>query len=193
MILDLFLGFIIALLLIGFLVRNISTSIKTKSPIRGELKSLFVSIILSALIYMLILLRIVFLKPEHTLEFDLSSLEWLRYAGIFFITAGAIINISALITMKNSWRVGIRYEQRTALITNGIFRFSRNPYFLSHDILIPGLLMLYPSLIIFFLFLSLALVFHKMILEEEKYLESKHGEAYLRYKRKVGRYVTFRL
>lgn len=49
--------------------------------------------------------------------------------------AGSVVGIIAVIffalattTMKNSWRVGIP-EERTSLITEGIYKWSRNPAF----------------------------------------------------------------
>ncbi|NJO88868.1 MAG: isoprenylcysteine carboxylmethyltransferase family protein [Chloroflexia bacterium] len=106
------------------------------------------------------------------------------------VTVGFIVGIFALAAMKNSWRVGIRYEQKTDLVTNGIYQFSRNPYFLSYNILMFGFLLIFPSVLILIPYALLVFLFHKMILEEENYLENMHGEDYLNYKRKVKRYTT---
>ena len=46
------------------------------------------------------------------------------------VTTGFMLGILALIAMRNSWRVGIKYDQKTDLVISGIYRFSRNPYFL---------------------------------------------------------------
>jgi protein-S-isoprenylcysteine O-methyltransferase Ste14 len=98
-----------------------------------------------------------------------------------------------LVAMKNSWRVGIRYDQRTDLVTTGIYRFSRNPYFLSYNILVFGYILIFPCIILFVLYVALAIIFHSLILDEEKYLQSVHGDSYLDYKRKVNRYVSIKL
>jgi protein-S-isoprenylcysteine O-methyltransferase Ste14 len=126
-------------------------------------------------------------------EFDFSNYLIIKYVGFALVTSGFVLGILALITMKNSWRVGIKYGQKTDLVTTGIYRFSRNPYFFSYDILILGYILIFPSIILIILYLALVFVFHNMILEEEKYLQSVHGDSYLDYKRKVNRYLTIKL
>ena len=114
--------------------------------------------------------------------------EILRITGFVCVTIGFFVGIFSLIAMKNSWRVGIKYDQKTTLITSGIYRISRNPYFFSYDLLILGFIFIFPSPVLLILYVPLVIVFHNMILEEEKYLETLHGETYLDYKKKVCRY-----
>jgi protein-S-isoprenylcysteine O-methyltransferase Ste14 len=116
----------------------------------------------------------------------------IKYAGFALVSSGFILGILALIAMKNSWRVGIKYDQKTDLVTTGVYRFSRNPYFFSYDILILGYILIFPSIFLIIMYFSLVFIFHRMILEEEKYLQSIHGDSYLDYKRKVNRYLTMK-
>lgn len=116
----------------------------------------------------------------------------IKIVGYLFVILGFIIGLLALIEMRNSWRVGIKHNQKTTLITTGIYNFSRNPYFLSYGLLIFGFLLVLPSVLIFVFYACLMLVFHNMILEEEQYLEKIHSENYLKYKRTVNRYFTFK-
>ncbi|MDP3313260.1 isoprenylcysteine carboxylmethyltransferase family protein [Lutibacter sp.] len=132
------------------------------------------------------------LEPKWIIEFDLTQYSQLKIIGLVFVSVGFILGILALIAMKNSWRVGIRYDQKTDLVTTGIYSVSRNPYFLSYNILIFGYILIFPSSILMVLYLMLVVVFHKMILEEEKYLLSVHNTAYMDYKRKVNRYLTIK-
>jgi protein-S-isoprenylcysteine O-methyltransferase Ste14 len=90
--------------------------------------------------------------------------------------------------MKNSWRVGITEGQQTELVTTGIYRFSRNPYFASYGLLFVGVLFVYPSIILMITAVSQMIIFHRMILVEEQFLLAAHGDVYLKYKRSVGRY-----
>ena len=65
----------------------------------------------------------------------------------------------------------ILMKDKTKLITNGIYKISRNPAFLGFDLMYIGIALLYsnPFTIIFSLFAIT--MFHLQILEEEKYLE----------------------
>ena len=139
---------------------------------------------------MLDYLRLTILQPEYIFEIDLP--KYINTTGLIFVALGFIIGILALIAMKNSWRVGIKYDQKTDLITTGIYRISRNPYFLSYDILIFGYILIFTSPILIILYLILVIVFHRMILEEEKYLQSVQGVPYADYKSKVKRYLTIK-
>ena len=192
MIEKIYLGAIIIFYILAFAIRNIKTYLSTGQSIRGKSKKLTASISLTTFIYLFIALRLTILKPIWFWEVNLLGYEIIRIIGLVFVTIGFIMGIFALITMRNSWRVGIKYEQKTKLVTSGIFRISRNPYFFSYDILIFGYILVFPSPILVIFYLTLVIVFHKMILEEEKYLESAHGTSYLDYKKKVNRYLTLK-
>ena len=99
------------------------------------------SILVSTIIYVLILLRLTILN-SYWFEIDFSNCLIIKYVGLAFVSFGFVFGILALIAMKNSWRVGIKYDQKTDLVTSGIYRFSRNPYFFSYDILILGYILM---------------------------------------------------
>lgn len=108
---------------------------------------------------------------------------------------GALLCIISVITyefgiwtMKKSWRAGIDESQNTELITDGIYRFSRNPAFLSHDLLSTGIFLAYFTKMTFFFGILCPVMFHYQILFEEDYLEKKFGDTYLSYKAKTRRY-----
>ena len=185
-----YLGLILIFFILAFAVRNIKTYVSTKKSIRGKSLKLTISVLISTIIYCLIILRLTMLQPKFIFEIDLP--KYINTIGLIFVTLGFIIGILALIAMKNSWRVGIKYDQKTDLITTGIYRISRNPYFLSFDILILGYILIFTSPILITLYLILVIVFHQMILDEEKYLLSVQGVPYADYKSKVNRYITIK-
>ncbi len=189
---NIYLGLILIFFILAFAIRNIITYLSTKQSIRGKSVKLTISVIVSAMIYVLILLRLTLLEPKWIIELDFSRYAIIKIIGFTFVSAGFISGILALIAMRNSWRVGIKYDQKTDLITTGIYRISRNPYFLSYDILILGYILIFPSIILFVLYLILVFIFHNMILEEEKYLKSVHGNNYFDYQKKVNRYLTIK-
>ncbi len=187
-----YLGLILILFISAFAIKNIKTHLSTQQRIGGKSKKLTLSFSVSTLFYLLILSRLIFLKPAWILEINFPESSSFKIIALVLVSIGFLIGILSFIAMKNSWRIAIQYDQKTELITQGVYRISRNPYFLSYDILFLGYLFYFPSIILIILYLCLIFVFHYIILEEEKYLELKHGSTYLEYKKRVNRYLTIR-
>jgi protein-S-isoprenylcysteine O-methyltransferase Ste14 len=183
---------IILIYLAAFFIRNFLTYLTLRKSIRGKSTKLMLSLILSTIIYAIAFMQI-FSSPWTTYLVGLNFIEALelKYLGFAFIMIALIVGLAALYEMKNSWRVGIKYEQKTDLVTSGIYSLSRNPYFLSYDLLFLGLFLIYPSLVFLILTLVLIAMFHFMIMEEEAYLEKVQGENYINYKKKVSRYLSY--
>lgn len=184
-----YLFLILLFFILAFALKNITTYLSTKQSIRGKSLKLTLSIVFSTLIYILILFRLSFVKPKWIGEINLSQYSLFNTTGLLLVSIGFVLGILALIAMRNSWRVGIKYDQKTELVTTGIYKYSRNPYFFSYDVLILGYIFIFPSIVLIALYIPLVIIFHRMILEEEKYLETVHKEAYLSYKKTTGRYI----
>ena len=189
-----FLNFYVLIILViylsAFFIQNLKTYFSVKQSIRGRSTKLTLSLVLSTVIYTLTLSQIFSQRVSAFLiSIDLLKSAEVQIAGAVLITIALMVGLAALYTMKNSWRVGIKYNQKTDLVTNGIYSFSRNPYFLSYNILFTGIFLVFPSIIIAVLIIALMITFHFMILEEEQYLSDVQGEVYLTYKKKTSRYL----
>jgi protein-S-isoprenylcysteine O-methyltransferase Ste14 len=110
------------------------------------------------------------------------------FQGMFLIK-NIIISVISLIDMKDSWRVGILEDQKTALISPGIYRYTRNPYFVSYILMFTAYTVLLQNIVLLGLSFIGIVFIHKMILKEEAYLHKVHGEVYIQYKKKVSRYI----
>lgn len=112
-----------------------------------------------------------------------------RTVGFIIGLAGDVIFIIAVVTMKNSWRAGIPESDKTELVTDGIYQWSRNPAFLGFDCMYVGVCLLFcnPATIVFSLFAIVML--HLQILQEEKFLSVTFGAPYVEYKNRVFRYI----
>ncbi len=76
------------------------------------------------------------------------------------------------------------------LVTGGPFRFSRNPGYLSFTLIYAGVATLRRSpWAIVLLPAALAMLQRTIIVKEERYLERRFGEEYLRYKARVRRWL----
>lgn len=122
--------------------------------------------------------------------FDWSHLPaGARFTGFCVGMLGDLIFLIAVLGMKDSWRAGIPDGDKTELVTGGIYRYSRNPAFLSFDLMYLGILLMYANLSTAAFTLFAALILHLQILQEEKYLAETFGEEYLAYKKRVLRYL----
>ena len=112
-----------------------------------------------------------------------------RFTGFLIGMLGDIIFLISVVCMKDSWRAGIPDKDKTELVTNGIYKFSRNPAFLGFDFMYAGVLLMYfnPLTAVFSLFAAVTL--HLQILQEEKYLTTVFGSSYTAYKSRVFRYL----
>ena len=81
-------------------------------------------------------------------------------------------------------------EQQTALVQSGIYRFSRNPYFVAYLLMFAGYTVLLQSLLLLALTALGFVLIHLMILREEKHLASLHPGEYREYCRRVPRYIV---
>jgi protein-S-isoprenylcysteine O-methyltransferase Ste14 len=146
---------------------------------------------------------VIALPPVIYLAFFLIGLAlgYLWPAGFFpedarRATGIAIVAVSGVIVAASLWgfkKAGTSFRAdrpSTALITGGLFRFSRNPIYVSSTLLYAGVAILLDNLWVFLLLVPLHIVVHYgVIVREERYLERKFGEEYVRYKTTVRRWI----
>ena len=81
-------------------------------------------------------------------------------------------------------------EPSTALITNGPYRYSRNPGYVALTLLYLAIGLLFNSLWVLLMVVpAMAVVHFGIIKREERYLETKFGDEYREYKTTVRRWV----
>ena len=109
-----------------------------------------------------------------SIRFDLLVLVGgVRFVGASLGIIGDIFFLIAVVTMKDSWRAGIPSEDKTAIITDGIYKISRNPAFLGFDLMYIGICLIYCNALTIVFTLFAVIMLHLQILSEEKYLEKK--------------------
>jgi protein-S-isoprenylcysteine O-methyltransferase Ste14 len=114
--------------------------------------------------------------------------EQVRYVGLGIAAVGVIIFITAMYTMRDSWRAGIPDKDKTKMVTGGIYRVSRNPAFLGFDLTYIGILLAFDNPILLVATVFVMVMMHLQILEEEKFLSVVFDKEYEEYKGKTGRY-----
>ena len=113
-----------------------------------------------------------------------------RYAGILLIVLAlplAAVAIRAMIRAKTHFDP---YKPSTALLTDGPYRFTRNPMYVALLALAAGIALLCNSAwMLFGLFPAAIVLRFGVIAREERYLERKFGDAYRRYLGRVRRWL----
>lgn len=115
--------------------------------------------------------------------------ESARCAGIVIGILGDGIFLAAVVCMKDRWRAGIPDQDKTEIVTNGIYRISRNPAFLGFDLMYVGIFLMYANPFSGAFTIFAVIMLHLQILQEEIYLDEVFGETYRNYKKHVGRYL----
>lgn len=113
------------------------------------------------------------------------------HIGIIIAAFGVSVFVIAMTTMRDSWRAGIPEKDKTSLVTNGIYRLSRNPAFLGFDLMYLGILISFFNYLHLLFALFAVLMLHLQILQEEAFLTATFGDPYTDYKKRTGRYFIF--
>ena len=112
-----------------------------------------------------------------------------RFTGFCIGSSGDLIFLISVLSMKDSWRAGIPEGDRTKLVKDGIYAYSRNPAFVGFDLQYIGVLLMYCNLLTGLFTVFAIVMLHLQILQEEKYLTSAFGAEYLEYRHQVYRYL----
>lgn len=144
----------------------------------------------------LIIERVMSLATVLTIATDVCSIFMvrnppmvpIRILGLLTGILAVIFFASATITMKNNWRVGIP-EEKTELVTNGIFQWSRNPAFVGFDLLYLSICLLFFNILVLVISVWAAVMLHLQILQEENHMRKMFGEEYISYMKHTFRYL----
>lgn len=91
--------------------------------------------------------------------------------------------------MANSWRIGIDENNKTKLVTNGMFSISRNPIFFGIMIANIGLFLVIPNAFTLLITSLSTLSVNTQIRLEEEFLKREFGYEYIKYAEKVRRWI----
>lgn len=125
-----------------------------------------------------------YLNPIEYLE-----IEEFKLVGVGLVLLAFTWTAIAQIQMSSSWRIGIDYEEKTDLISHGLFNYSRNPIFLGILVTYLGTFLIAPNTISFMVLLVTFFIIQTQVRLEEEYLEGVQGQSYVDYKKKVRRWL----
>ena len=136
-------------------------------------------------IFALIMTLIHFIVPYKIVFFSPFN-----YVGILFIILGLTIarkinsNFSKVDTEIHT------FKKPRKLLTNGLFRYSRNPIYVGFILILIGLNILLGSVTSFLVVLVFIFVTNYWYIRiEEKNMQEQFGQEYTNYKKKVRRWI----
>jgi protein-S-isoprenylcysteine O-methyltransferase Ste14 len=130
------------------------------------------------------------LALDHFWPMRLLPPSWCMPLAGFPILLGLVILALGLLQLR---RVGTHvspHQPTTALANAGIYRYTRNPLYLSLTLVYLGIAVATNGLWLLLLAIPLLLVMrYGVIGREERYLESKFGDTYRQYRARVRRWL----
>ena len=127
------------------------------------------------------------LLPAYVLTVFLSGTVRI-IVGVVLVGAGLALVIAANIVFRAAGTHPEPWKPSTALATNGIFAWLRNPMYVGGTIFLVGLSVLLASDWMLVMTIGFFVVLHfGFVRGEERYLEAKFGETYRQYCNRVPR------
>ena len=112
------------------------------------------------------------------------------YSGILLILAGLSLGAWALILFEKKKTTHKPHEKPSALVTQGIFKMSRNPIYLGMFLILLGCAILLGTLTSFLAPIIFIFAISKYFVEKEEIiLEKTFGIHYKRYKKSTRRWI----
>ena len=124
----------------------------------------------------------------------LTPIRWLEHPLLVLIGLGLLLvslvwTLLAQAQMGNSWRIGIDADNKTQLVTHGVFGISRNPIFLGMRLTLLGFFLILPNAVTLTTFVLGNALMQIQVRLEEEYLSRIHGEDYRRYRQQTRRWL----
>lgn len=142
----------------------------------------------------LIFLALTMVGPLIDRLFGFAPLNIVRSLQILLVLSLIAIGLAiVLAAMRRFARAGTRVEPwapSSAIVSDGIYRFTRNPMYVGMALVMAGLALVIGSPSSLAMIAVAVLVVDRYVIRrEEAYLEMKFGTDYLDYKRRVRRWL----
>ena len=112
------------------------------------------------------------------------------YLGLGLLLGGVVMAATALRTFSKAGTPVLPFQRSTALVTNGVYRFTRNPMYLGLALMLAGVALLFGTLTpLLPIPVFVWIIQGNFIRGEERFLEEIFGDQYLSYKRRVRRWI----
>jgi protein-S-isoprenylcysteine O-methyltransferase Ste14 len=123
------------------------------------------------------------------IPFSLLDIYQIKIIGWIILLFSLIFISYSQASMGKSWRIGVDEKTKTALVTSGIFRYSRNPIYLGILLTTIGIFFVLPTSINLALAIFTWFLLSVQIRLEEEFLIKVHEKKFEKYCQKVRRWI----
>lgn len=127
---------------------------------------------------------------QRFVPLDLPAPSLTGPAGVVILAGGVAMTCAAVVTVARHKTTIVPHAHVTALVTTGIFRFSRNPMYAGFATAVAGVSLLAHSGWPLLLLPATLVTVRKLVIErEERYLSRRFGSPYHTYCSRVPRWL----
>lgn len=158
------------------------------SDARGLLEKMFGLSVAAAGLFVFLYALYPSLSPALGLisVLDKPAIAW---CGAAVASAGTLAIAVAQFSMGNSWRIGVEERERNRLVTDGIYRWSRNPIYVGMVAALAGVFLMVPDAITLALLTTACASIAVQVRIEEAFLREMHGAAFDAYCARTRRWM----
>jgi protein-S-isoprenylcysteine O-methyltransferase Ste14 len=110
--------------------------------------------------------------------------------GLALAAVGMVGTLWAQVAMGTDWRIGMDHETETGLVTDGPYRWMRNPIYTAMVAFVAGVAVLLPSALTIGLAIATLLEVELQVRAvEEPFLADRHDRAFAGWASRVGRFL----
>ncbi len=120
--------------------------------------------------------------------FNFNKFLFNQYFSIIVLLIGLVFTTISFFNLGKSTRLGLPSNE-TKLKTNGLYKISRNPMYVGFNLITISVMIYTLHWVIIIMGIYSLIVYHKIIRGEEKFMKQRFGDAYMKYKQKVRRYL----
>jgi protein-S-isoprenylcysteine O-methyltransferase Ste14 len=124
-------------------------------------------------------------ETGHLIAVALDRLGILQLEnGVFLVmVVSSIMILAGLALIILGWR---KIHKAQGLVTDGIYRYSRHPQYLGILLITSGFIIQWPTILTVIMWPILLIMYIRLAKKEEKEIEEKFGEEFVRYKEETA-------
>lgn len=122
-----------------------------------------------------------------------NTTETTDIIALVFLLIGTTFLILSTVALNTDLIFGLSSSGDHKLQTKGVFSISRHPFYLGFIFILFSSCLFNPHYINFIAFIGAWIIHHFIMIKEEQFLAEQYGEEYVKYAKKVNRYITIQL